>query len=84
MVIKITPNNAFHTRSCPIKSLSPWGSLSIELLILLSCQSTLLPALLKAGAIKKIFFLYKACSLHLKKITIIIPPFHQRFYFFIK
>lgn len=67
MVIKITPNNAFPTRSCTIKSLqSLGGRLGIEFLILLSCQRTLLPELLKAGAVKKtnkqttLFFLTKS------------------------
>lgn len=67
MVIKITPNNAFPTRSCTIKSLkSLGGRLGIEFLILLSCQRTLLPELLKAGAVKKqtnkqlFFFLTKS------------------------
>lgn len=41
-VIKITSNNAFHTKSCTIKSFKSWGRLSVELLILLSCHRTLL------------------------------------------
>lgn len=73
-VIKITPNHAFHTGSCTIKShKSLGGSLSPELLILLSCQRTLLPELFKAGAIKKYIYIFlQSLLITFLKITVII------------
>lgn len=83
MVIKITPNNAFHTRSCTIKSFKSLGevwawnfwycSVARELCSL-NCS--------KQVPLKKIFFPLQSLLTALKKIHYNNPTFPSKILFF--